>query len=506
MKIFFKILENKKIEFFFLIIFTGILSFFEGLVQPLMVKWLFDEAVLKLNFKKFVLLSIFYLVLGLIFVILFYINSLWKKKFENKIVLNLESNLLKKTFNHDLKEYNKKGSGYFINSIHKDVQEGIIPFIEMFLTIVAMVVSEIALLIAMFYISWKASLILFIIVPPLMYISNIVSRKVRDKTSIEREKEGEYINYLTNTLKAFKILRIFSNIFDKSLLKHRKILKEYLDSSYESYKAIKSSQVLGDIIRNSADALSLIVAGYFVLIGKLSFGGFVAIINSFWRAVSSLFGIIQSIPELQRFSEILKRIENLIYLKKSKYYDLSDKIKLENIKLSYEGKKVIEIKELTLKSNKKVLFVGPNGSGKTTLLDIISGHLAPDEGKVFRPEKVISLTAPVELPQIMVEELIKDAELIKKLGLEKLKDKYPQNLSAGEKQKVAIGIALENEGDVYIFDEPVANIDEKSKKTVLDLILEKTKNKPVIMVLHGEKEFYELFDMKLNIEEINNFK
>jgi len=218
-------------------------------------------------------------------------------------------NLLKKTFNHDLKEYNKKGSGYFINSIHKDVQEGVVPFIEMFLTIVAMVVSEIAL--------------------------------------------------------------------------------------------------------------------------------------------------------------ILKRIENLIYLKKPKYYDLSDKIKLENIKLSYEGKKVIEIKELTLKSNKKVLFVGPNGSGKTTLLDIISGHLAPDEGKVFRPEKVISLTAPVELPQIMVEELIKDAELIKKLGLEKLKDKYPQNLSAGEKQKVAIGIALENKGDVYIFDEPVANIDEKSKKQYL---------------------------------------
>ncbi|ANQ54591.1 hypothetical protein BG95_03530 [Thermosipho sp. 1063] len=57
----------------------------------------------------------------------------------------------------------------------------------------------------------------------------------------------------------------------------------------ESFKAVKSSQMLGDIIRNTADTLSLIVSGYFVLIGKLSFGGFVAIINTFWRVILSFW-------------------------------------------------------------------------------------------------------------------------------------------------------------------------------------------------------------------------
>lgn len=506
MKQYLKIIKNKRIEFISLLIFTGILSFFEGLIQPLMVKWLFDEAILKMNFRKFVLLSIIYLGLGITFVILFYIHSLWKKKFENKIVLNLESELLKKTLNHDLKEFNKKGFGYFVNSIHKDVQEGIVPYIEMILNIVSMIISEIALLIAMFYISWKASLILFIIVPPLMYIATIVSQKVRDKTAIEREKEGEYLNYLTKTLKAFKILKIFTHIFEKSAAKHRKYLEEYLNSSYESHKAIKSAQVLGDIIRNSADATSLIVAGYFVLIGKLSFGGFVAIINSFWRAVSSLFGIIQSIPEVQRFSEILDRIIKLLDLKDKKYYDIDNKIRLENIKLSYENKNILDIKELNIEPSRKILIVGKNGTGKTTILDIISGHLLPDNGKITRPQTVISLTAPLELPELKIKELIKDEEMLKKLDLEKLKEKEVSKLSAGEKQKVGIGIALEKEGDVYIFDEPVANIDEKSKKKIIELILEKTKDKILIMVLHGEKEFHDLFDEKLSIDSINNAK
>ncbi|WGS64364.1 6TM ABC transporter family protein [Marinitoga aeolica] len=141
MKKYLKIIKNRRLEFIILLIFTSALSFFEGLIQPLMVKWLFDEAILKMNFKKFVLLSIIYLGLGITFVILFYIHSLWKKKFENKIVLNLESELLEKTLNHDLKEYKEKGFGYFVNSIHKDVQEGIVPYIEMILTIVSMIIS-----------------------------------------------------------------------------------------------------------------------------------------------------------------------------------------------------------------------------------------------------------------------------------------------------------------------------------------------------------------------------
>ncbi|WP_073071653.1 6TM ABC transporter family protein [Thermosipho atlanticus] len=98
MKTYWEFLKTKRFEFVLLLIFSSVLSFFEGLIQPLMVKWLFDEAVLKLNFRKFVLLSIVYLALGLIFVLLFYINSLWKKRYENKVVLNLESELLKKNF------------------------------------------------------------------------------------------------------------------------------------------------------------------------------------------------------------------------------------------------------------------------------------------------------------------------------------------------------------------------------------------------------------------------
>ncbi|WP_088368859.1 ABC transporter transmembrane domain-containing protein [Thermosipho sp. 1070] len=235
MKIYWEFLKTKRFEFILLLIFSSILSFFEGLIQPLMVKWLFDEAVLKLNFQKFVLLSVVYLALGLIFVLLFYINNLWKKRYENKVVLNLESELLKKTFNYDLKEFTKKGAGYFINSIHKDVNEGVVPMIRMTINIVSMIVSEVALLLAMFFISWRASLVLFIIIPPLMYLANVVSQKVRKKTALEREKEGIYTSFLTSVLKSFKVMRTFSFIFDIATLKHRRTLEELFNYFLKYY-------------------------------------------------------------------------------------------------------------------------------------------------------------------------------------------------------------------------------------------------------------------------------
>ncbi|QTA38204.1 ABC transporter ATP-binding protein [Thermosipho ferrireducens] len=414
-------------------------------------------------------------------------------------MLNLESELLKKTFNHDLKEFTRKGAGYFINSIHKDVNESVVPMIRMTINIVSMIVSEVALLLAMFFISWRASLVLFIIIPPLMYFSNIISQKVRKKTSLEREKEGIYTSFLTSALKAFKVMRTFNRIFDLAILKHRKTLEEYLDSSFESFKAVKSSQMLGDVIRNTADTLSLIVSGYFVLIGKLSFGGFVAIINTFWRAVSSLFGIVQAIPELHRYSQILERIKGLLNTKQKEYFTLDNKVALKDVKLSFNGNKVINIDNLEITPRSKVLIFGENGTGKTTLLNILSGYLSPDSGKILRPKNVVSITMPIELPEIPINELIKDEELIKRLGLENLKEKLPSSLSAGEKQRVAIGIALENNADVYIFDVPLANIDEQSKEKIIKLIFEKLTSKTLIMVLHGEKELHSLFDKKIKL-------
>ncbi|ONN27494.1 hypothetical protein XJ44_03435 [Thermosipho affectus] len=160
----------------------------------------------------------------------------------------------------------------------------------------------------------------------------------------------------------------------------------------ESFKAVKSSQMLGDIIRNTADTLSLIVSGYFVLIGKLSFGGFVAIINTFWRAVSSLFGIVQAIPEFHRCSQILERIKNLLNTEKKEYFEWDNRVILKNVKLSYDENKVIEIDNLEITPKSKVLIFRENGAEKTILLNIISGYLSLDNWTSEKSYKITILS------------------------------------------------------------------------------------------------------------------
>lgn len=165
-------------------------------------------------------------------------------------------------------------------------------------------------------------------------------------------------------------------------------------------------------------------------------------------------------------------------------------------------------------------IVGPSGSGKTTLLNLIGGLDRPDKGKVivegqdlaqfnddqlsdYRLKKIgfifqsynlmSSLTAieNVELPMNLArvpkaEQETRAHELLQTVGLEGRVDHFPDQMSGGEQQRVAVARALANNAPVILGDEPTGDLDSKSAESLMGLLkkLNKEKQMTLVFVTH----------------------
>ena len=197
----------------------------------------------------------------------------------------------------------------------------------------------------------------------------------------------------------------------------------------------------------------------------------------------------------------------------------------KNYIISTEGIKTNELKvlhdiSLEIKEGEMLGIIGKSGCGKTTLLKTLGGMLKPTSGKIFYQGKDIyqytnealadyrrlnvgmifqdyklinniSVRENIMIPLILNHDDIeyainKSKEMARILMVEDKMECYPYELSGGEKQRVAIGRALINNPNVILADEPTGNLDPKTTKDVINLLLKikKKYNKTVIIVTH----------------------
>ena len=169
-----------------------------------------------------------------------------------------------------------------------------------------------------------------------------------------------------------------------------------------------------------------------------------------------------------------------------------------------------------IKKSQFVSIFGPSGCGKTTLLNIISGLDKDFDGSIqtlnseTNPNKNLSymFQAPRLFPWLTAIENVKFPikkkkncekiafEFIKKIGLEKYKNQYPNRLSGGMQRRIALARAFAPNPNILLLDEPFISIDKKIANSLRKLLIKLwKKNKPIIIfVTHDLDEAIELAD------------
>ena len=211
-------------------------------------------------------------------------------------------------------------------------------------------------------------------------------------------------------------------------------------------------------------------------------------------------------------------------------------IELKNIEKSFGTNKVIDKFNIKINHGEFIVLVGPSGCGKSTLLRMISGLESVDEGEIHLDKKIINNLIPSKrgiamvfqsyalyphmnvyenmsfglknekLDKNEIDKKVKDAA--KTLQIEDLLERKPKQLSGGQRQRVAIGRAITRNPKLFLFDEPLSNLDAalRSEMRVEISKLHKTLNTNMIYVTHDQVEAMTLADKivilnKGNIEQ-----
>jgi len=498
LRVFFELLGRFRFEYGGLLLVSSVLSATEGILHPLLIKSIFDEVVARGSFNRFVILIVGYLALGLFMNLGTTAAALWTKSLENKLVKTVNRRLLESYYEQEYASVLQNGYGYFINRIYGDLREGLVPLLSLVQTTVKQLVLLVSLLLVLVYLSWQAFVLLVAIIPISSAIGVFLGRRVKALVSQEREQEGAVQTVLGKALGAFRIVKTF-NLVALTAPAVDKRLGEYLVTSYRRHRLTKVFEGLNDLTMVTSDFLSMFVGALFVLRGALSFGGFLAFVNTFWRAVTTLMQLFNRMAEFQTYGVITERIASFLSTRAEVSYRTAASPSVTSVDFAYNGKPILSNFSLQLGPGEKAVIVGPNGSGKTTLANILSGYLSPSRGDIALPERISSVTLPISFPPLKVKDLVSDAGLLSAFSLDD-REAFADELSAGQQQKLAIALALSKEADLYIIDEPLANLDPESRGTAIHLILERTKNKNLILVMHGSEEYHKLLDRVIRIE------
>ncbi|HHX80424.1 MAG TPA: energy-coupling factor transporter ATPase [Acholeplasmataceae bacterium] len=195
-------------------------------------------------------------------------------------------------------------------------------------------------------------------------------------------------------------------------------------------------------------------------------------------------------------------------------------VEVKNLNFAYKkGQKVIDSLTLKIKKGEFVTILGHNGSGKSTLAKLLVGLLKADSGEIYLDGEILTEETVDKLrgkigivfqnpdnqfvgvtvrddiafglenrcyPQEEMLELVKKYSQL--VNMERFLEYNPENLSGGEKQRVAIAGILAYNPDIIIFDESTSMLDPKGVREVNEVINRLKGTKTIILITHNLRE------------------
>jgi multiple sugar transport system ATP-binding protein len=199
-------------------------------------------------------------------------------------------------------------------------------------------------------------------------------------------------------------------------------------------------------------------------------------------------------------------------------------VRIENVKKSYGGVPVMHGVSVDIEHGEFVVLVGPSGCGKSTLLRMIAGLEDITDGTISIGDRVVNDLPPKARDISMVfqnyalyphmtvaenmafsmtlakapaeEKKRRVAEAAQILGLTELLGRYPRQLSGGQRQRVAMGRSIVRNPQVFLFDEPLSNLDAKLRVAMRAEIksLHKRLGTTIVYVTHDQVEAMTMAD------------
>jgi len=444
----------------------------------------------------------------------------------NGVLKDLRNEVYDKVLTLPISYYSEKRKGDIIARISGDVNEVKNSLLAVLELIVKEPLTIAFAILAMFTISVKLTIFVFLFIPVSGFIISRIGKSLKRKSDRVQKEQGVFLSTLEETLSGLKVIKGFNA--------EGKFNKKFQESTNKFYNfsnillnrqnlASPTSEFLGIV----SIAALLWYGGSMVLIEKtLSGGAFITYMALAYQILTPAKAISKASYKVKAGNAAADRILEVIETHSpledkpnaTTKYDFTNSIKLENVSFKYEDDLVLRNFSINVPKGKTVALVGQSGSGKSTIANLVTRFYDVTDGKItvdgtdirdFTKHSLRNLIGLVTQDSILFNDSVKnnillgdenasDEQVIEALKIanawEFVKDLTEgihtnigdsgNKLSGGQKQRLSIARAVLKNPPIMILDEATSALDTESERLVQVALENMMKNRTSIVIAH----------------------
>lgn len=506
-----------------LVIFGGILIVISTAGTAHIMKPLMDDMFIKQEKDMLYLIPMGLVAIFVIKSLGKYIQTVFMEKIGQSIITRFREILLRKMISMDMAYLYTNRSGELISRVTNDI--GRIQYFvsNMLPDMFRDVLTLLSLLGYIIYINPLLTFYTLIVVPLIIYPLMRIAKRLKKYSHRSQDKNADLVSRLTEVFNNGEIIKANATEdfeMQRFSIENWKFFKINMKTIYVG--ALVSP--LMEIIAVSGMAVVIYIGGKDVFAGRMTVGEFTAFLTAIGlvfepiRKIGGIYSRIQdAIAASERVFEIIDTQNKIVDGAKTLDENITS-IEYKNVLLSYEGYKILNNINFSIKQGENIALVGDSGGGKSTFMNMLLRFYDPESGSVsintanlkeFTQKSLkhhISLVSQRiyifqdtlatnvaygedKIDEAKVHEALKLADatnFVKELeeGIHTVMSEAGANLSGGQRQRIAIARAIYKHSSLLLFDEATSALDNESEKRIQKALDSYTKDKITITIAH----------------------
>jgi ATP-binding cassette subfamily B protein len=496
-----------------------------SIAQPFIVQQIVDKNIIGGDKAGIMPMAVLFVVVLLLNVILKYFFIYMTARLGQSVIKSMRVKVFDHILHLRLRYFDKTPVGTATTRTINDIEAINNVFAQGVITIVADIITLIAVVAIMFYTSWRLTLIVFMTMPFMFVAVYIFKEKVKVSYQKVRNQIATMNSFLQERITGMKIVQIF-NAEAKEAEAFRKINREYTSANLDSvfYYAVFFPVV--ELVSAVALALMIWLGAKGYLQDKVSFGALVAFpmyLNLMFRPIRFMADKFNTMQMgLVAADRVFKILDNRDFMQDDGTFEaekLEGKVEFRNVSFAYEDEHyVLKDVSFTIQPGETLALVGSTGSGKSTIInllnrfyDIQKGTILVDERdirayrlKTLRDRIAIVLQDVFLFDGTVLENItMRDANIsmekvllaAKQIGAHEYIERLPGgyqykvterglNLSVGQRQLISFVRALVFDPDILILDEATSSIDTETEAIIQYAIEKLIDRRTSIVIAH----------------------
>ncbi|TKC83173.1 lipid A export permease/ATP-binding protein MsbA [Trinickia terrae] len=465
-------------------------------------------------------------VIGLAFVrsVSSYASNYLLQYVSNRILLQMRLDMFNRMIHTSASFFQRETASTVINAIVFEVNQILNVLISVLITLVRDSLTVIFLLGYLFYLNWRLTLIIAVILPGIGWITSKISRRLRRLGRDQQLLTNELSYIVEETVGGYKVVKVH-NGEDYEIRRFAAMSKRLRGYSMRMTVAGGLAQPLTQFLASIALAIVITVAVLQSAHDQTTVGGFVAFVTSMLLIISPLKHLIDVNQPLQRGMTACELIFGLIDepLEPAggdrKLERARGEIEFRDVSFTYGAvdRPTLDRVSFSVKPGEMIALAGPSGSGKTTLVNLLPRFFSPTGGQIlvdgvpideYGVHDLRSQMAMVSQDVVLfndtiaanvaygqtpdrtrVEAALRAANLADVIaampqGIDTLIGGNGMRLSGGQRQRLAIARAIYKDAPILILDEATSALDSESERHVQAALETLMKGRTTLVIAH----------------------